>query len=133
MGATSNVVTFSFTDGVNVVSGSTYKFTVNVLNNPPVFTTALADQTVEVGNSYTYQIYASDPEGNPAFQVNVAGLTSYITYNSMIFTLTPNYLLTNGYSTIVTVTLFDGVNSVSVSFYVKIVNKPPTFTNALVV
>ena len=53
-------------------------FNLIVVNNPPVFTQPLIDQTLNIGSSITYQIPpAIDPEGNSPVIVTFSALPSF--------------------------------------------------------
>lgn len=118
-----NPVTVSITDGLNIV---TYTFNVVVINNPPTFASAPADQSVPSGGIVNYILPTiSDAENDVIIIALVAPLISLVSITGTTILMNP--LPTTSGTFIVSGTLFDGVNTVPFTFNEIVTNLPPYF------
>jgi hypothetical protein len=118
-----NPVTVSITDGLNIV---TYTFNVVVINNPPTFASAPADQSVPSGGTVSYILPTiSDAENDVIIIALVAPLISLVSITGTTILMNP--LPTTSGTFIVSGTLFDGVNTVAFTFNEIVTNLPPYF------
>jgi hypothetical protein len=105
---------------------------INVLNDYPIFTVPITDQTVSVGQISNYLLSNNDPEGFTNTLTLLSALPSYVTFSSSLVTLhfTPTYSVAA--TTIpISLSLFDGAMTTLNTFNLIIVNNPPVFTSAL--
>ena len=103
-----------------------------VLNDYPIFTVQVVDQTVSVGQTSNYILPNNDPEGFTNILTLLSALPSYVTFSSSPATLhfTPTYSVPA--TTIpISLSLFDGAMTTLNTFNLIVVNNPPVFTSAL--
>ena len=119
-----NPATLSITDGLNIV---TYTFNVVVINDPPIFATPPAAQSMSAGASLIYTLPAiTDTENDIVIVALIAPLISFVSMVGTVITIAPPIITASGTS-LVSGQLFDGVNTVLFSFNVVIANLPPSF------
>jgi hypothetical protein len=128
--------TYSFvvkvTDANTITATRSYSLNVSS-NSPPVIAT-IGDKTVNEGQTLTFTVQASDPDGD-TLTYSASNLPSGATFNpaTHVFTWTPSYGQAGNYTNVeFTVTdsgtpmqLADQMITISVGH----VNRPPVFTN----
>ena len=107
---------------------------INLLNDYPIFTVPVVDQTVSVGQTRNYLLPNNDPEGFTNILTLLSVLPSYVTFVSSplpaTFTFNPTYSVAA--TTIpISLSLFDGAMTTLNTFNLIVVNNPPVFTSAL--
>jgi hypothetical protein len=116
---------------------SFYGFQINIVNNPPTFTTALFDQPdLKVGIIGSYNLpEISDVEGHDcdATIISPSPLPDYVHYDTAFnkFTFSPTLATQRGTLTI-TLSVFEIGNpafSTTDSFSINIVSDPPFYLN----
>lgn len=88
--STSVTINVEVSDGVNK---SPYAFSLDVINNPPSFTSGLVKKTVKVGATLSYTLpSSSDPEGySPLLVSHVSVDPAYIKLTGTKFDFTPSF------------------------------------------
>ena len=117
---TSDSFTYSVSDGSTTDTG-TVSITVNPVNDPPVFTAVMSDQTVDEGDLVSGTFTATDPEGSSvSYSISAGPAGSAISPTTGDFA----YLATAGSAGVYTVTVSasDGTASASSSFELTIRN-----------
>jgi hypothetical protein len=104
---------------------------INVLNDVPVFSSALVTQYVSVGHSHSYTIVDIDPEGF-SNTVSVTGMPGFMSFLANIFTISPLFSEKNGTIYPVIVSLSDGAMISTSTFNVIIINLPPAFVPLII-
>lgn len=109
---------------VTPVNGSA---SITTTNNPPVFT-PVTDKTVKAGQTLTFQVSATDPEGQPLTYTS-SGVPSGASFNqgTRTFTWSPIESQVGDYN--VTFFASDGTNTVSIIVKITVTsaNTPPVF------
>ena len=91
-----NSVTVSITDGYTIVP---YVFNVIVINSPPTFATAPADQSISAGASLPYTLPAvTDTENDVITVTLVAPLISFVSITGTVITIAPPIITPSGTS-----------------------------------
>ncbi|MCX7915377.1 MAG: putative Ig domain-containing protein, partial [Verrucomicrobiae bacterium] len=119
-------VTFTVSDG-NLSASTTVTITVQAVNRPPTIASP-GNQTVNEGQTLTFTVSGSDPDGD-AVTFSASGLPTGATFDAgaRTFTWTPSYTQAGTYS--ITFTISDGslAASASITIVVQNVNRPPVF------
>ncbi len=116
-------VTFTITDTLDGSYSETVWFTVNNVNRPPLFN-SIGNQEVNEGQSISFTLLASDPDGDQV-TYTATGLPVGATLDGTTFSWTPGYDQAGSYS--VTFQVSDGVltDSETVTITVTNVNRAP--------
>ena len=127
----SETIVFTATDPGGLSDADSATFTVTPVNDPPVITSTPVTQAIE-DQLYTYQVTATDPDGDPlTYSLGVAPGWLSINASTGLISGTPTNA--NVGDTTVTVIVDDGVNRVTVSqtytLTVINVNDPPVVSD----
>jgi len=91
-----NLVTLSITDGLNIV---TYTLNVVVINDPSIFATATAAQSLSAGASLIYPLPAiTDTENDVVTFTLIAPLISFVSMVGTVITMAPSIITASGTS-----------------------------------
>ena len=72
--------------------GTSYTFSIEILNNPPVFLVPLEPKIQSIASTLPYTIQVQDPEGGPvsiAFTSTTLDINSFTTLTGATFTFNP--------------------------------------------
>ena len=121
--------TVTISDGANTAVTST--FSITLVNLPPAFATPPVTQSISVGNTVPYPLPAAvDPEGATVI-ITLSSPALFISLSGTNIIMTPSLSLITDIGTfLVTLTLSDGFNIVTVTFNVVVANLPPAFSSA---
>lgn len=120
-------VTFTVTDG-SLTASEKVTITVNNVNRPPTLT-KIGDQSVNEGETLTFTLSASDPDGDNLIY-SASNLPKGADFNpaTKTFTWTPDFTQANSYPGVI-FSVTDGAASASETITITVanVNRPPKF------
>lgn len=125
---TTNAIVISVSDGRDLVSLPAFNLTVNAgappANRPPTISGTPAT-TIAAGSAYTFRPVASDPDAN-ALTYSIVGTPSWATFSATTGRLSGTPTAANaGTSGSITISVSDGVASVSLPAFTITVTAPP--------
>ena len=121
-------VSITVTDGAQTQK-VTQTLSVTISNAIPVFTVALADQTLFRGVTISYSLTVADPDGFSVI-VSYTPIVTWITLAGSTFSISPLMTTPTGIY-LITVTLFDGAMYATSTFNINVNNNPPVFNTPL--